>query len=295
MGPILYYLLIKPLSFLPLPVLHGISTVLYFLLYHLAGYRKKVVHANLVNSFPDKTPKEIESIMRRFYLHFCDLFVESIKIFSISEQEAIDRCRFKNPEVLEKFYQEGRSLLIIAGHYNNWEMAAIGYAQQTDYLSAGIYQPLRSAFFNNKAKASRGKYGLLLVAKNDTKQFFSDHKDQLTNTLFGADQSPTFSKKVYWTTFLNQETAVAFGSEKFAKEYNFPPVFTRINRIRRGYYELEFMVITENPMDTAHGEITEAHTRLLEQQIMEDPAYYLWTNKRWKRKRKEGERMGNQK
>jgi KDO2-lipid IV(A) lauroyltransferase len=289
MGPLLYYLLIKPVSLLPMRVLHGLSTALYFTLYHLAGYRKKVVQTNLVNSFPDKTPAEIERLMRRFYQHFCDLILESIKMFSMSEKEAIERCRFKNPEVLEKFYREGRSILIIAGHYNSWEMAALAFAPQCPHLTVGIYQPIRNAFFNRKIQESRGKYGMVLVAKNDAKQFFADYRDELTATLFGADQSPTFSKNVYWTTFLNQETAVAFGAEKYAKEYDSPPIFTRINKIRRSCYEIEFTVITENPRETAHGEITEAHTRMVEKQILEDPAYWLWTHKRWKRKRQPSE------
>lgn len=285
MGPVLYYLIIKPLSLLPMQVLHGLSNILFLLVYYLAGYRKKVVWTNLTNSFPEKSPAEIRRIMRRFYLHFCDLILESVKMFSMSEEEAVARCRFVNPEVLEKFYRDGRSVLIIAGHYNNWEMAALAFAPQAPHLTVGIYQPIRNAFFNDKFQESRGKYGMLLVPKRETKNYFSAYQDQLTVTLFGADQSPTFSKKVYWTTFLNQETAVAYGTEKYAREYNYPPVFTCINRCKRGVYEIEFKVIADEPAATAFGEITEAHTRLLEKQILEDPAYWLWTHKRWKRKR----------
>ena len=137
-----------------------------------------------------------------------------------------------------------------------------------------------------KYSASRSRYKVLLLPKNDVKEFFNTHKDDLMCVIFGTDQSPSSStKRVYWTTFLKQETAVMYGSEKYAREHDFPVIFARINKIKRGWYTIEFELLEENPAATDYGSITEKHTRALERQILEQPEYWLWTHRRWKRKR----------
>lgn len=285
MSQLFYYLILKPLSFLPLPVLHTVSTFLYYLLYRLAGYRKEVVSRNLKNSFPDKTPMEIEKIMRRFYRHFFDIIVESIRVFSMPKEELIARCKILNPEIFDPFYESGKSVLIIAGHYNNWELAALSFDLQIEYQCAAPYQLLKNAFMNKKLQQSRERFGIEFFPKKETRSYFQNNRERRLAIMFAADQSPTFSKRVYWTQFLNQETAVLFGSEKYAKDYNYPAVFARINKAKRGYYEVVFEIVDDNPAASPHGEITEKHTRMLEKQILEDPAYWLWTHKRWKRKK----------
>ncbi len=238
MGRIVYLLILKPLSWFPLEMLYYLSNFIYFLVYHVVGYRKKVVLENLHNSFPEKNEDEINKICNHFYQHLTDLIVESIKLFSISKDEIIKRYKFTNPEVLDNYYDDGKSVLIVGGHYNNWEMAAVGTNPQMKHQAAGIYTPMTNAYFEKVFRKSRGKYGILLIKKDEVKEYFAEYKDQLTATIFGADQSPSLhSKKVYWTNFLNQETAVMFGTEKFAKEFNYPVVFVQVNKIKRGYYE----------------------------------------------------------
>ena len=286
MGPILYYLFIKPLSLLPLPVLHGVSTFLYFPVYYLFGIRKKVVYRNLNNSFPDKPAEEIEEIAKKFYRHFCDIIIESLKLFSISKEELVNRCKFVNPELLNDYYDKGQSILICAGHYNNWEMFAKSCNLQMKHQAVGIYTPLNNAFFEKKFAESRGIHGVVLLPKREVKDYFTATKDLIKAVIFGTDQSPSGrTKRAYWTTFLNQETAVVFGTEKYAREYNYPVIYASVSKSKRGYYEISFETIIENPADTEHGEITEKHTRILERQIIDQPEYYLWTHKRWKRKR----------
>lgn len=289
MSRILYYLLVKPLSLLPLPVLYRLSDLLYVVLYYIAGFRKKVAWTNLRNSFPGTSPAELKSIMRRYYRHMCDMIAESIRMFSMSKEEAILRCPLVNPEVLQAHYDAGKSVILVAGHYNNWELAAMAFDVQAPHTTVGVYTPLTDPFFEKKVQESRGKYGMVLLPKQQTATFFEEQKEALNLYLMGADQSPTYAKKVYWMTFLGQETAVAFGTEKYAKQYDYPVVFGHIRKLRRGYYEMWFENVETEPLKAPYGSITEAHTRVLEKDILAAPEYWLWTHKRWKRKRKEGE------
>jgi KDO2-lipid IV(A) lauroyltransferase len=244
-----------------------------------------IVFQNLTNSFPHKSQTDIKTIARKFYRHFSDLIVESAKLFTISKQSLLARSRYVNPEVLDQYYDQGQSVIIVAGHYNNWEMWAQSCNPQMKHQAVGIYTPLRNKFFNKKFSISRGRYNVVLLPKDDVKTYFKDNKNLLKAVIFGADQSPSpHTKKVYWTNFLNQDTAVMFGSEKYAKEYNYPVIFAAIDKVKRGYYTITFELLEADPTTSAHGSITEKHTRRLEQQILEKPEYYLWTHRRWKRK-----------
>lgn len=281
-----YYLLLKPLSLLPLPVLHVISDGLYLIVYRLVGYRKKVVRTNIENSFPEKSPQEVQQMVRGFYRHFCDLLIESIKTFSISEEEAVRRCPAANTDIFERLYNEGRSFIFVGGHYANWELFAVAAAAIIPHQMGALYAPLSNPFFDKLIQKTRGKTGLRLFPKNEPDVMFEMMRSGPSAFIFGADQSPSSTKKkAHWTTFLNQDTPVMLGTEKFAKKYDLPVVFGGIYRISRGYYQFKSTMLTETPRATAEFEITEMHTRILEEQILTDPQYYLWTHKRWKHSR----------
>jgi KDO2-lipid IV(A) lauroyltransferase len=285
MSKILYYVILKPLSLLPLAVTYRLSDFLFYLNYYVIGYRKTVVLNNLSNAFPEKTATEIDEIAKRFFRHFCDLIVEAIRVFSMPEKEMLRRCQLKNPELLEDYYKQGKSVIIIAGHYNNWELAATACDLQIPHQTVGIYKPLRDPFINKLIQDSRMRFGLQLMEKKKVKQGFEENQERLTATLFGADQSPVVPSKAYWMNFLNQDTAVMFGSEKLAKTYDLPVVFGRVIKLKRGYYHFEFETVEDHPTQSPHGSITERHTRILEQEIIKAPQYWLWTHKRWKHKR----------
>ena len=289
MSQVLFYLIIKPLSLLPMPVLYLFSDAMYLVVYRLVGFRKKVVWNNLCNAFPDKSPAELRVIMKAFYSHFCDLIVESIRMFSMSEAEARRRCTFRGTEILEEHHRAGRSVVLTTGHYNSWELAVMIMDTLISHQTVGIYAPLSNSFFEKKINASRGKYGMVLVSKNQIAEYVEQHQDQLNLYILAADQSPTYAKKVYWTRFLNQETAVAFGPEKFAKKYDMAVVYCHIYKQSRGFYEVVFENIESQPGQAPHGSITEAHVRALEKDILAAPQFWLWTHKRWKRKRREDE------
>ncbi len=285
MARIFYYLIIKPLSFLPMWALYVLSDLLYLVMRCGLTYRKKVVFSNLSLAFPDKPHEEIRAIAWKFYRHFCDLLAESVRLFSISKEEAIARFKVVNPEVLDALALQSKSALLVGGHYNNWELFAVATDPQIPHQLLGIYTPLTNAFFEKKFSESRSKFGLVLVPKKMVKETFERYRNHFTVTTFAIDQSPRKSQKVYWTRFLGQDTAVHFGAEKYAKDYHYAVVYGSARKVKRGYYELRFELIEANAPETQEGAITGRMTHLLEQQIHEFPEYWLWTHKRWKLKK----------
>ncbi|MFT7158584.1 MAG: KDO2-lipid IV(A) lauroyltransferase [Parvicella sp.] len=287
-GKIAYYLLILPISRMPFFVLYGLSNFTFFVLYRIVGYRKKVVIKNIKNSFPDKTQAEHKKIMTQFYRHFCDLILESIKGFTISKKQISKRIVFTNNELLDSAFQQNKDLIMVGGHYNNWEYLAVGIGISFKHLPTGIYKPLSSAFFDEKMRTSRGRFGLMLTPMKEAKEMFATDYGRPKAVIFGADQSPSNPNRCYWTEFLNQDTGVFLGPEKFAKEYDLPVFFSTISKVKRGHYEVTHQLITDTPKETKDGEITEAHVKLLEKDINHLPQYWLWTHKRWKKTRPEG-------
>lgn len=285
---IFYYLIILPISALPYVILYRISDFLYFLFYYVFGYRKKVIVGNIERSFPEKSKEEHTEIAKKFYAHFCDIIMESLKVFTISKDQVQARMKFLNPEVMNRHFREGRSVIMAGGHFNNWELFAVGIDDAIQHKSIAIYKPLSNHFFDVKMRATRGKYGLRMIAIKDVKKVFDETQHEVSTFIFGTDQSPGNVKKAYWMNFLNQETAVLFGAEKFAKDYNYPVVFCCIHKPKRGYYEVEFRDLVDDPSACEFGVITQLHTKMLEKDILNAPQFWLWSHRRWKKKRPEG-------
>lgn len=282
---LLYYCFIIPVSLLPFRVLYAVSDFLYLILYRVLGYRTKVVRMNLKNSFPEKTAAELKKIESLFYSHLCDVIVETFKSFTISQEEILKRMVLRNPEVIDQYYDQGRSVLIGGGHFNNWEWFAIAVDQQMKHSACALYAPLKNRFFDEKMRSTRGKFGLRMISIKQVATFFEDTKKELTATVFGIDQSPRNAKKSHWMTFLNQDTGVMYGLEKYAKQLDYPVLFASIEKKKRGYYTFYFEPVTAQPREEPEHYIIETTTKRLETEIRTAPPYWLWTHKRWKRKR----------
>lgn len=244
-----------------------------------------MVFGNLQRSFPHLDPAQIKRLAKLYYRHLCDLGVESLKIFSISIEEAIARNRIVNPEVAGRFFDQGRSIIFSAGHYNNWELCVLASDAQLKHKSIGVYTQIRNKYFEKVMRKTRGRYGMELVTKKEIKAFHEKNRHRLTATILANDQAPSPStKRAYRMMFLNQETDVMYGTEKFAREYDYPVVFAAIKKVRRGWYETHLQVMEEHPRNTPYGDITERMTHLIEAQILEEPQYWLWSHKRWKKR-----------
>ena len=187
---IIYYLVIKPISLLPYFILYGISNGVFLITFYGVGYRKKVIRDNINTSFPELSEKERNKIVRKFYLHFCDLIVESIKNFSISSRQIEKRMKFENIEILNDYFEKGKSVISIGGHYGNWEMFAVAVAQVSKLKQLAIYKPLSNKFFDDKMKTSRGKFGLQMIPMKETKSYFENNDKTPRTIIFGSDQWP---------------------------------------------------------------------------------------------------------
>ena len=282
---LLYYVIIIPLSRLPFWCLYIISDGLYVIIYRILGYRKKVVSTNLKNSLSHLSESEIKRVESLFYHHLCDLVVESLKGFSITEEQVMQRMKFLNPEVFDPFLEKGQRVVLVGGHYGNWELFAQGIDQSIKHKAVALFTPLSNKFMNEKIKHSRSKYGLDMLSIHEIRENLASKTDELTATIFGSDQSPSKKQRAYWLRFLGQETALQFGTEKFAVEYDMPVIYGEIRKVKRGHFEVVFKVVCEDPKKVPFGYITQKHTRLLENAIHEQPEYWLWSHKRWKRKR----------
>ena len=174
------------------------------------------------------------------------------------------------------------SVLLISGHYGNWEWMITSLAFLLPFKAIGIGMPLTNSFWDKSVNKRRSRFGLQVVhSKNYKEALYDGETPKAILTL--SDQSPGSSENAYWTTFLNQPTAVLFGSEFMAHEYQFTPVFFSIRKVKRGYYSLKLIPFEKPLIDLNYGELTEWHTRLLEQEIEQNPSYWLWSHKRWKR------------
>jgi len=284
---IFYYGVVVPISLLPFPLLYALSDVLAAILYYVVGYRKKVVMRNLERSFPEKTHKERVQIAKKFYRHFCDLTLESVKIFTISEKAAQSRVTYFDVDVVNKYFDEGKSVIVAMAHYNNWEMIAVTVDQAIKHRACAIYKPLTSKYFDKKMLDSREKYGIKMIHNRRVVKELVRMRDkgELTATHFLIDQAPAIDSTSHWMSFLNQDTAVLIGTESIAKSLNYPVVFLDVQKPKRGHYTARFIDVIASPKSCAENEITEKVTRMLEEYIKEKPEFWLWSHNRWKRTR----------
>jgi len=286
MSAILFYIaygFLWLITLLPMSVLYLISDFLYFIIFHIIGYRRKVVYGNLQNAFPDKDKDEIDKIARKFYKHFCDIITETLKELHMSEAEMVKRVRYINPELTNKYFNQNRSIIAVVGHYCNWEWLT-GFSLQTPYYGASLYKPLNNKQFNKVFRKMRNKFGTEMIPMKQALRSIirNKHENKLAINCYISDQSPVREELDYFTRFLNQDTAVFLGIEKLAIKFNLPVVYFKMKKIKRGYYEVEIINITGKPIETAPNEITKKHVRLLEETILEEPAYWLWSHRRWK-------------
>lgn len=277
-----YYFLIYPSSLLPMRVMYLFTDFFYLLLITIIPYRRKVVRGNIERSFPDKSRKEKRKIERKFYRHLTDLLAEGAKNLSISKKQLLKRFQVENPEVLDQLFQQNKNVLLVSGHYNNWEWLITGQNLLFKHQAVGIGMPLSNGFWDKKFNAIRSRFGMKVIHSNNVYDFFNQNKET-TATLVLADQSPGDSNKCYWMDFLNQKTGVVFGPELLANKYNQAVVYFSIHSEKRGYYTMRLNEITSSPRELDYGEITERYTHLIEKTIREDPKNWIWSHKRWKR------------
>ena len=286
LGFCIFYGLSRPLLLLPLKVLYIFSDIMFLFAYYVPGYRKSLVLNNIRNAFPEKINGEVKKIARDYYRHMCDSVIESFAASVIKEKELAKRCVWKNTEMLDDYFNRGKSIVAVFGHYGNWELL-FSLPLYTRYQVLALYKPLSNIYFDNYMKNLRQRFGIKAVPVIRSYQAMLQHQDENipTITLFLGDQRPIKNHIRYWTQFLNQDTPVMLGAEQLARRLNQVVVYFLINKVKRGYYEVEVITVTEEPESIPMYGITERHIRLLESQIIDRPEYWLWSHNRWKHKK----------
>lgn len=274
------------ITLLPLRLLYLFSYPAFLVVYYVTSYRRKIVSANLHNAFPQKSDTELKKIEKKFYMHFCDLFIEAFKMTHMSDKQIKERYYVENPELLDKLYSEKRDVIAVLGHYNNWEWLA-GLPYFTRYKTVSIYKPLKNKNFDRFVNSLRTKHGMVLTPMSNIIREIIKDRSQNINTLsaFISDQAPVKTEIKYWTRFLNQDTPVYLGTEKVAAKYDMAVVFFNIQKERRGYYKLVVELLFDHTAGLPEYTVTEAHVRRLEEIINDKPEYWMWSHRRWKHKR----------
>jgi KDO2-lipid IV(A) lauroyltransferase len=286
MNAILFYLglpFLLFLSILPIRVIYLLSDLLYPLVYYVIGYRRKVAMENLRNAFPEKTVEERQEIARKFYRHFTDVILEIVKMRTIPPASLSGRMRYSNPELLQEYYDQGKGVIAMTAHFNNWEWAC-GVSEWGPHHSVVVYKPLNNRHFDRYMKKTRERHGVEIITMRETLRRVVKDQQEGNLVAYGliSDQSPVWEETQYWTRFLNQDTAVYTGAEKLALRTGMPVVYYSIRKIRRGRYIIDMIPLSEDLSGKQEHEITDRFFQTLESKIRENPEYWLWTHRRWK-------------
>nr|NQU90740.1 lysophospholipid acyltransferase family protein [Bacteroidota bacterium] len=280
----LFVFFVFVIGIIPFRLLYMFSDFMCFVLSGVFKYRRKVILDNLNRVFPEMSASRKRELMKDFYRHLTDLLIEGIKSFRMTEAQINKRHIIINPELVERFHQEGRSMIIVAAHYANWEWGSLSASLQTNFNVVGLYKPLSNPFVDRFLRNSRFRFGTTLASIYETSLTFDKYRNIPTIYLMAADQSPSKRErnKALWIDFLGVRTAFLRGPEKHARNNDLPVVYVDIQRVKRGHYVMELEVLAENTADLAEGEITGRYAGKLESIIRKNPANWLWSHRRWK-------------
>ena len=271
------------IALLPLFILYGLSNLFFPLIYYIAGYRRKVVRINLEHAFPQLAEKEIKTIEKRFYRHFCDCFLETIKLLHISDKQIKRRVQVSNPELIEQMADNGKPIILFLGHYGNWEWAqAISMYYKHPEINGQIYRPLNDKVMDRIMLKIRSRFDTVSIPqKKAVKRIFSMRNAGKQFMIgFISDQRPNSSNMHYWTKFLNLDTPFSAGGETIGEKIDAQYVYLDVQKLKRGHYFMTFKEIV--PQDTeADYPYTKEFLRMLEETICRAPEYWLWAHNRW--------------
>jgi Kdo2-lipid IVA lauroyltransferase/acyltransferase len=281
----MYYLvygLLYLLSLFPMWALYLLSDFIYFLLYYVFGYRRKVVKNNLLMAFPGKTIAERKKIEKGFYHNFVDNFIETLKFLSASPAYFKKHFVMENPEVYEQFFKQGKKCQVHMGHNFNWEMASMAVPFYTSYTFIAVYMPLENKIFERLLKKLRTRTGTVMLPATSMSKSIFPYRDRLYMLALVADQAPGNPAKAYWLNFFGHPTPIVRGPERGAITGNIPAVFAEIHKFKRGYYRARLELGAEFPKELPEGELTRRYIGFLERSISQHPAMWLWSHRRWK-------------
>ncbi len=284
---LLFFLIIYPLlwlvSILPFRMLYFFSDFIYFFVYHVIGYRKSTVRYNLAMAFPEKSKAELLSIEKKSYQHLCDMFLEMIKTMNISEAEMNRRFTFTNLNVYLDLEKKQKSIALMCAHYASYEWV-ISMNKHITFTGYAIYKKIANTYFDKLVRDIRSKFKAELITTKETIPTIQINQANGILGIYGfaGDQSPKLSKTFHWTEFFNIRTGVSTGAEMLSKRFDMNVIFLKVKKVKRGYYEASFEVLSDDVKNVPDYNITDDFMKRVENQIREAPEFYLWTHKRWK-------------
>ncbi|MBR5603417.1 MAG: lysophospholipid acyltransferase family protein [Bacteroidales bacterium] len=292
---IAFYLVFYPLSVLPLFFLYIISLPVYLLLAFVLRYRKKIIDINLSKSFPSLKNDDKKLFRNKFYWHLTQLGIEMLKMISMSKKNVMRRYHCSNPEVVNRFFDEGKSVVLMSSHYNNWEWMVLSLDMQFKHHGIGVGAHNTNKVFEKLINRARTRYGTEVVFHDNVREVMAYHETNHIPAAYMilADQNPSNSKRCYVADFLNQKTGFIRGSEGFARKYDLPVLYYKVIKEKLGHYRIDVEVICESPSELPDGAIMQRYTELLEDTIKSNPPYWLWSHRRWKHNFDEAP-LGNQ-
>ena len=276
---------IRFFSYLPLFVLKFSSWILYLINHIFIQYRKDIVKSNLSIAFPNKSSKQISKITDLFFKHFFDIIVEVIKMISASKVFINNKVTFHNQELLDSYAEKNQTILLVFGHFNNWEWVGQKLSISVTQDVVGIYKPLTNNNFDRLLKIARTKFGAKAVNMEESMRYIIKNQEKCQIIGFVADQNPVVNTSTYWLSFFGKEVPVFMGIEKIAKKMDYPVIFCDMQKEAFGRYSVKFEVLIEDSKETKEGVITKRYFQRLEEQIKTEPSNYLWSHRRWKHKR----------
>lgn len=268
-------------SLLPIQILYLISKIIRFIVYDILCYREKVVIDNIQNTFIEKSQTEVIKLKNNFYDYFFELIVEIIKLLSISKDELNKRFTFSNINVIKQALKQNKSVIVVVGHYGNWEWALRSASNLIDTKIIGVYKRINNTIFEWLLLKIRSNTNVLPVEiKSLPRELVNNNEKKIYAMV--ADQSPTLEQSNVRINFLNRDTLVYTGVEKISKKYNMPVFYLNIKLTSKGYYESTFEEINSKNINGKKLEITKEFFSKLENQIKNEPRLWLWSHKRWK-------------
>lgn len=283
---VLLTMVLKAIAIWPYWLLHAFSSVLYPIVYYVARYRRDVTRKNLQSAFPEKSIKEIVSIEKMFYRHFCDYVMETLKLMHVSDKQMRRHMRFTNPELIEQLRTDGRPIFLYLGHQCNWEyVISITMWTHPDFQAVQIYHPLKNKCMDKVMYRLRSRFNSVGVPQKQALRAVLTMIREGKQPLLGliADQRPPRNPEPEWMEFLNQDTPIITGGEVMGRKLNAHFVYGSMRCVRRGYYELTFLPI--EPVEGEEYGYSKQYMRMLEKDIIAQPHMWLWTHNRWSMKR----------
>ena len=285
---ILIKILVKFLNLLPHNLLVKFGKLFGHFMYSASKSRRDITFDNLKNAFPNKSDVELDKISRQSYQNLGISIFEFIHFRTWSEDYIKSIIKLKNPELLTEVYNRGKGLIMMTGHYGNWELLAFATGLETKQTIGKslnvVAKNQRNPFFDSYIIENREKFGnRVLNAGSAAKEMIKLIREKEIVALI-VDQSADPSKDVF-VDFFGRAAATYEAPATLALKFEIPILVAYAVRKSDNTYEAVFEEIKHEDLKfdkEGMKELTQRHVKHLEKQITQIPEMWSWQHRRWK-------------